>query len=235
MTAATLKRVEKAWKREVARNKYRQYPHPSQSFGAIGTFHWPANEWRPDKILGPNFEALDPIRMDCSCYVVFVSEKAAFHVMGKADDVKTALARLRKTCFQIAARQIAPVRMYLLHWATADELPSHIVLKQYTRPIIMSGQQPTDQVVQSIPRGLGVGDDGSRLVDQTSDNEQRVRDLVLCTLQKLHYYRSSLQMRITFGNFLAISFKKSRENKYTLNEYEDMIAESQFAGEVTQE
>lgn len=235
MTPTVLKRAEKAWKREVARNKYRRYPHPSQAFGAIGTFHWPVNEWRPDEILGANFEALDPIRMDCSCYVVFVPEKAAFQVMGKADDVKTGLSRLRKTCFQIAAHQIAPIRLYLLHWALDDEVPSHVVLKPYNRTATMSGPPSKETITPSTPMGMGTAFDESRLLSQTSQSERQMYAQLLKVLPNLHYYRASIQMRIRWGTFLATSFKKAKDNTYTLSQYEEMTGESQFAGEVTLE
>ena len=131
LTPVLRERAEKAWKKEVKKAKFRQYPPPHQPFGAIGSFHWPVQEYRPDEILGTNYEALDPIRMDCSCYVLFVKDRSIFQVMGKGGDVQKGLLRLRGTCFQIAARQITPLRSYLLHWPNVSHLPGHVRLESY--------------------------------------------------------------------------------------------------------
>ena len=73
--------AEKKWEREVMKQRFRQYPPPGTGFGAIGSFHWPM-EYRPEEVLGMSFEALDPIRMECKCYIVFVNEKSIFQVFG---------------------------------------------------------------------------------------------------------------------------------------------------------
>ena len=214
------------------RQKYRMYPKPSSAFGAIGTFHWPVQEYRPDQVLGANYEALDPIRMECSCYVVHVPERSIFQIMGKAEDVQKGLLRLRKTCFQITARQIAPVRRYLLHLPEDSDVPKRIVLSQYERPLIASGGQSTAAMPGCSIHGEGEGT-GEQITKTC--NESRVRALILTTLPKLRYYRASMKLRIRLGTFLATTFKKAQNNTYTLADYEQMIAESQFTGEVTAE
>lgn len=99
MTPTLRVRAENRWKREVQRQRFRQHPPLDVAFGAIGTFHWPVKEYAPHEILGANYEPLDPIRIDCSCYVVW--KKNAFQVMGRnMDKVKAALLRLRQTVFR---------------------------------------------------------------------------------------------------------------------------------------
>lgn len=108
-TPVLQERAEKRWKREVQRQRFRQHPPPDMAFGAIGTFHWPVKEYNPQEILGTNYEALDPIRMDCACYVVW--KKNSFQVMGRnMETIKAATLRLRRTVFQIAAKQLPPLR-----------------------------------------------------------------------------------------------------------------------------
>ena len=110
MTSALRQRAENRWKREVKRQRYRQHPPMSTAFGAIGMFHWPVNDYNAAEILGTHYEALDPIRMDCECYIVW--KKTGFQVMGKdMDVVKEALLRLKQTVFQIAAKQLPTVRV----------------------------------------------------------------------------------------------------------------------------
>ena len=204
--------------------------------GAIGSFHWPIGEYRPEEVLGNSYEALDPIRMDLKCYLVFVKDKSMFQVMGQAKKVQQGLLRLRKTCFQIAARQISPVRLYLLHWSEATDLPSHVSLQPYRYPSLISEEPVVDIKQGNAPRGEGTADDMySRLETQTMESEETAGKSLLQTLKKLHYYRGNIQMRIRLGTFLATQYKKPKDGNYELDEYESMIKESQFFGQVTQE
>lgn len=183
-----------------------------------------------------SYEALDPIRTACKCHIVFVQEQSSFHVMGKkAKAVQEGLRRLRTTCFQIAARQIASVRLYLLHWPDALCLPTHVYLEPYYPPTLDSKQPATEPKLGNAPRGEGVENNEARMENQTGDSEKRVRRLVLRALLKLHYFRGHIRMRLRFGEFLAQQFRQPKDGMYSLEEYEDMIKESQFAGYVTQE
>lgn len=110
MTPVIRQREENRWKREVQRQQYRQYPPPNKAFGAVGTFHWPVKDYSPREILGSSYEALDPILMDCSCYVVW--KKSGFQVMDRnMEKVQEALLRLKQTVFQIAAKQLPTTKM----------------------------------------------------------------------------------------------------------------------------
>ncbi|KAK3720392.1 hypothetical protein LTR37_003803 [Vermiconidia calcicola] len=235
LTPNLQERAEKAWKREVKKQRFRQYPPPGMAFGAIGSFHWPVLEYRPEEVLGMSYEALDPIRMDCSCYVVYRPERSLFQILGSGKDVQEGLLRIRKTCFQIAARQIQPARLYLLHWPDAISVPSHVCLEPYHYPTATMDGLPGDGKTGNLPRGHGEQDDASRPEKQTGLNEERIRTVLLRTLPKLHYYRGNIQMRVRLGRFLAKQFKMPKDGRYTLDEYESMTRESAFTGHVTQE
>lgn len=72
----------KKWHLEVMRQRFRREPPTGMAFGAIGTFHWPVEEYQPHEVLGNSYEALDPIRMDCSCYVIYNQNISGFQVLG---------------------------------------------------------------------------------------------------------------------------------------------------------
>lgn len=226
------RRAEKEWRKEVKRQKYRMHPRPDAHFGAIGTFNWPLDEYRADEVLGPNYEALDPIRMDCSAYIVHHPDRSAFRIMGKAEDVQEGLIRMRKVYFQIVAKTIAPVRRYFLHRTKDAQLPERVVMREYERPLLVSGKQARELSPGCTVRGVdyGTGEEA-----KYTSNEVRVRALLLATLPKLHYHRASLTLRIRLGTFLATLFKQPRDGTYALEEYESMIEASQFKGEVTVE
>ncbi|KAK0336127.1 hypothetical protein LTR02_014099 [Friedmanniomyces endolithicus] len=241
LTPKLRERAERAWEREVRKQRFRRHPPMDVPFGAIGSFHWPMKEYRPEEILGASHEAFDPIRMDCSCYIVFIAALSLFRVMGKQTEVKASLQRIRQTCFQIAARQCNPVRLYLLHWPDAEQIPLFVYLKTYDAPATSSPEllkDATDTKSRKAPRGDGYGHHDKTLQDaqkQTRSSVERLRNTILATLARLHYYRGHVQMRIRLGTFLANQYMETQDGVYDLDEYESMLQMSQFTGEVTQE
>ena len=237
LTPPLRERAEKRWAREVRRQTFRQHPPHDMAFGAIGSFLWPVEEWKPEEVLGASYEALDPIRMDCSCYVVFAPERGIFRVMGKASEVKLGLQRLRQTCFQVAARQIAPVRKYLLRWAR-PMVPLYVYLTRYERPAILSRGEALAEMSAQSPRGDDDMEDNERSKNAIADtrmNTELLRSILFRLLSKLHYYHGSIQMRIRLGTFLFEQYRAPKDELYDLDEYEAMIQQSQFQGTVTQE
>ncbi|KAK1062854.1 hypothetical protein LTR74_009934 [Friedmanniomyces endolithicus] len=241
LTPKLRERAERAWEREVRKQRFRRHPPMDVPFGAIGSFHWPMKEYRPEEILGASHEAFDPIRMDCSCYIVFIAALNLFRVMGKQTEVKASLQRIRQTCFQIAARQCNPVRLYLLHWPDAEQIPLFVYLKNYDAPATSSPElfeDATHTKSRKAPRGDGYGHHDKTLQGaqkQTRSSVERLRNTILATLARLHYYRGHVQMRIRLGTFLANQYMETQDGVYDLDEYETMLQMSQFTGEVTQE
>jgi hypothetical protein len=228
-------RAEKEWEREVKRHLYRQFPPPCKAFEAIGSFHWPVKDYRPEEILGSSYEALDPIRMESKCYVVFDKGQGLFQIMGRADAVKAGLMRLRGTCFQIAARQIPPIERYLLSNGETTSSFKYVVLTDYERLHVISGERSGQIKVGHSPRLDNPDFNGSDKFLPSSSITEGLRRTILLTLRKLHYYRGSIQMRIRLGTFLATQYMKTDSGLYPIQHYKAMIKESAFRGEVTQE
>ncbi|KAK5132908.1 hypothetical protein LTR08_008354 [Meristemomyces frigidus] len=231
--------AEKKWKREVTRQTFRQHPPPTMAFQAIGAFHWPIQEYRPEEILGGAYEALDPVRMSNKCYIVYEKERNMFLIMGKASNVQEGLRRLRKTCFQIAARHVTPERKYLLRWAKGANIPTTVYFEEYHRPAVVSTGDAVAEKPGKSPMGNGQHHNEKRIEGaemQTNLNKVRLLSMLFKAIRKLHYYRGSLQMRIRLGTFLASRYKEPpADGLYDLKEFEGMIALSQFEAVVTQE
>lgn len=234
---------EKRWAREVRRQRFRQKPPFGTEFGAIGTFHWPVQDYQPHEVLGKLYEALDPIRMECSCYVVFEESAQAFQIMGDADAVKHALIRMRKAYFQIAARQIAPIRRYFLRFDDGDgddslEIPSSVVLEPFDRIKRIAGNNTIAQEPARTPRGErehAIGTLKDQVLAMSNRNVETSGKSILLMIAKLHYFRGHLTFRIRLGTFLATHYKATEDGKYAIDDFEDMLQQSQFAGEVTTE
>ena len=205
--------------------------------GAVGTFHWPAKEFVPYEVLGKSCEALDQIRMDCSAYVVYRPEIEAFQVMARnADVIKTALLRLRQTVFQVVAKQMNPVRQYLLHLPGMDASPVSVRLEDYERPRLLSDHSTDARRVGHAPRGVDSDGNSKRdLAKETLETRDSVRLSILEVLEKLRYYRGSIEMRIHHGRLLATQFRSTDTGMYDLEDYEFMLKESQFQAHVTDE
>lgn len=230
--------AEKKWIQEVRRQRFRQSPPLGTAFGAIGTFHWPMKDYQPNEVLGNSYEALDIIRMGCSCYIIFAPESSGFHVLGEESNVKSALIRMRKAYFQIAARQIASVRKYILNFGNAEEIHSHVTLESYQHIKRIDPSAATAQVhLGKSPQSQG------KIVSRSTEQqmlETSIRDVkiagkkIMLTIAKLHYYRGHLRFRIRLGTFLATHYRTGTQD-YMINDFDDMIEQSQFAGEVTPE
>jgi hypothetical protein len=236
------KNEEKKWHREVMRQRFRRAPPLGTQFGAIGFFHWPVKEFQPHELLGTSYEAFDPIRMECSCYVVFDQSLPGFQVMGDATAVKDALLRIRKACFQITARQVAPVRRYFLHLGeTESDIPTHVTLEQYERIKRIAARNIT--LPQDHP---GCSPKGRVEIDLDPEEEQENREKstqdvkiagksIMRMIAQLHYYRGHLTFRIRLGTFLATHYRATEDGRYTVDDFRSMLQQSQFVGEVTPE
>lgn len=236
------KSEEKKWHREVMRQRFRRAPPFGTQFGAIGYFHWPVKEFQPHELLGNSYEAFDPIRMECSSYVVFDQTVPGFQVMGEATAVKDALLRIRKACFQITARQVTPVRKYFQHLSESESnIPTHVILEQYERVKRIAAKNAI--VSQDHP---GCSPKGHAEIDLDPEEEQQshgmsTRDAkiagktIMRMIAKLHYYRGHLKFRIRLGTFLATHYRATEDGRYAVDDFRDMLQQSQFVGEVTPE
>ena len=236
------KSEEKKWLREVMRQRFRRAPPIGTEFGAIGTFHWPVKDFQPHELLGNSYEAFDPIRMECSSYVVWEQSVPGFLVMGEASAVKGALLRIRKACFQITARQVTPVRRYFVYLSeTESDIPTHVTLEHYERIKRIAARNAT--ATQDHP---GCSPKGHAEIDLDQEEEQHSLEMstreaqtagkmIMLMITKLHYYRGHLKLRIRLGTFLATHYRATEDGRYTVDEFRNMLQQSQFVGEVTPE
>lgn len=237
LTPKLRQRAETRFRNDVKRNCYRQIPLPEELFDAIGTFHWPHLEYRPEDVLGPSYEALDPVRMDCECYINYHSDIHSFLVLGGSKQVQAALLRIRRTCFQLTAQSINPVRLALTHWR-ASIVPSLVSLEPYYGPNTITASIEDVKDVDYSPRGEVAVTDASALEDAMKRsilNVERARMTLENALKKIHFYIGTITLVIRLGTFVLRQWAPPEAGVYELEEYEDMTKESQFRGEVTEE
>ena len=233
LTPALRERAEKEWKREIKRQKFRQALPLGKTFAALGTFYWPVSECRPEEALGLSFEAIDPIRMDCSAYISFMPQCNAFRVASPDHQkVLKALTALKQTYFQIVAGRMPATRKYLLHFPKGTTAPLHVYLEPYAEPALQSGKFAKERPVVNGPRARG----SSKVEVDNQPGEDELLQSIMRTLGRLHFHRGPLEMSINFGRFLATSYLALEDQGgYKYKEFESMIQQPQFVGHVTQE
>ncbi|KAF2862800.1 hypothetical protein K470DRAFT_262661 [Piedraia hortae CBS 480.64] len=236
-TPCERERTQIKWDRDVRRQTYRQHPPPDMVHHAIGTFHWPMDEVNPKEVLGPYYEALDYIRMSCKCYIVFKAERNAFSAMGKSANVDDALERIRKACFQIAARQTSCKRMYMRRWPEGEIKSYSVTLMPYNKPL--AAQLDPESAVTPRAKfdpGPAAKDITIQANDETYRSGMKIRSAVLRTLHQLHYYRGPITLKVRLGTLLLDQFMPLEHRKaYTMEEYAKMTVQSQFVARVTEE
>ena len=147
---------------------------------------------------------------------------------------------MRKAYFQIAARQIASVRKYILDFGNAEEIRSHVTLEPYQHikridPSAATAQVHLGKSPQSQSQGKIVSKSTEQQMLETSIRDVKIAGKkIMLTIAKLHYYRGHLRFRIRLGTFLATHYRTGTQD-YMINDFDDMIEQSQFAGEVTPE
>jgi hypothetical protein len=179
--------------------------------------------------------------MDCSCYVIYNQDISGFKVLGEAGAVKAALLSIRKACFQITARQIAPLRKYFLHLPeTETEVSSHVTLLPYEHIKRIGATATTTQYHPGYSPQAWYETDLDA-IEQQQHRETSTRDVkiagktIMLMIAKLHYYRGHLKLRVRLGTFLAMEYRATEDGKYTIDDFREMIQQSQFVGQVTPE
>ena len=244
LTDGARARAQSKWARDVRRQHYRQYPAPDAKFGAIGHFYWPVAEYKADEVLGPSLEALDDMRMEFECHIVWWAEKGIIRVLGSAKGVKDVLERIKKVCFELAARTVQCVKKSLMRWDPLEGRPNYVYMEEYIRPAFVSGTEqivPMEESKLWSPRGEQY-DQPTALAQlhceqDTTAGYKYIQTTIQGQLAKLEHYKGDLSLRVRLGTFIALKYKnpKNEEQLYELEDYEEMAGMRHIQGAVTQE
>ncbi|KAF1989502.1 hypothetical protein K402DRAFT_402127 [Aulographum hederae CBS 113979] len=245
-------RLEKRIELEGKRQRYLQDPQPGQPFCKLINLKWPESTIR--KLLGKNLEALDPIRMDCFCYIRFVSKLSTppngpcFQFMGKYPPlVDKACQRVQNIQKQIKSRTFDHQTWYLIKSSKQDALREKIALLPFTSST--SEYEPDQKKEKEAVKRVTLVFNGNKLNDThfmernymihgaeagttyagdgraASNNINTMLGVALPTLRILQNYRGPLQMRAHIGTFVLKNYRVSEENQYSLAQLEEMFNE----------
>jgi hypothetical protein len=227
------------WRRDVQKEKFRQHPPLDMAHHSIGHFHWPNDgDLRPDEVMGKTYEALDPIRMECKCYIVWIDDMSTFRVMGDLEAVKRALHRIRMAYFQIAAQSVIPVHLHVIRVREGARLSLQVEREPYRGQtcLVSNGDMQPPYLVAPQTRGQCCSEVKLETVrKQAGIHELQIKH-IMTGLKQLQYYRGQMKLSFRLGRLiLEQAWVPKSNNSYSLDEYLTMTKESQFKARVTDE
>ncbi|KAF2233157.1 hypothetical protein EV356DRAFT_448903 [Viridothelium virens] len=239
LTPDLKQRLEKKLVDDEQRQAFRQTPETGITFPAIGNVLWPADEYHPVEVLGKSYEALDPIRMDCRCYIVWDDD--AFKLMGRDKEmVRTAAIRVRGALFHVVARQMDVRSIYILqlpieHGALLNIRP----WKYYAPDQLRRGVDPdkAQTLVRADMNRSGSLPEADILLDSTLRsrlNAIKIRDTTIELLEGLRYYKGNVKMEFRLGNFMLLRYRHPSADGWQFEDFENMLSQQQFKGAVSQ-
>ena len=175
-----------------------------------GAFLWPLMELPPEDVLGPSFEALDPLRIFHSCYIVYDQQMSTFKILSNfGSDVRNAITSLGNLLCEYGTRKAVAFEKYLV--ALPDPSLITLAVKAVRVPWTKrSNKSDLDRLPLFSGDQLS-NDDRLRWKEQCGKIEQNnltmiCRAMLLC-LKRMRYYRGSIQMRAHIGTFSLRKFR----------------------------
>lgn len=209
MSDEKAKAEDRKMKRDSMKLKFQKAPEPSLSFKCIGGFLWPVDEVRPEELLGPSFEAFDPLRMMYQAYITFDHRLGYFDIKSDSEGaVSNVMNRMTGTMKEYAARNRRELMVLMVEFPEPAEMYQEIMTVAAPTPGIGSGT-----VYMPVMTG-------PKLPENEKDNWQTRRKatmeqhfLQLCgttrkVLSYLPYYRGRIQMRVLVGTFALTTFRR---------------------------
>ncbi|SLM39900.1 hypothetical protein LPUS_10560 [Lasallia pustulata] len=203
---------------EALRQKYRKAPKDGVAFATMGSFLWPPEEdFRPDELLGPSYEAFDPIRTYCECYITFESRTSLFKVMSdKPQAVQDALRRIGFAVCEFTTRKGRPMEIYLVEPPTLMMARANVMLRPMATHDIGANADRADQSrVPVVPILIGTPLPQLELTQWAEKrpalllaNEKRIRSAILDCISSMRFYRGRVCMRVHFGIFALTQYRQ---------------------------
>ncbi|KAI9655073.1 MAG: hypothetical protein M1829_000706 [Trizodia sp. TS-e1964] len=213
-----------------AKEKFRRVPDQNEHFPHQGFFLWPSSDFRPDVILGRNFEALDTIRSTNRCYITFNPNNSTFAIMSQAAScIQGALRGIRVTLCEITTRSARQTRLYLV-----EPSPFHLAREEVELFAVQPSNASSNRQQPAIPT-VTPGFVGEKMPEANQKawenlcesifkgNEECLTNAVTATLKHIRYFRGHVRMRVRFGRLLLNSYKKAEDSRMSTENFINMM------------
>jgi hypothetical protein len=196
-------------------------------------FLWPTDELPFGSSLGPNLEALDPLREEFGCHIYVYDEIDTYIRVDGFDhgSIIKVVHRLRAKWAELMATMHIKIKLYLVQPPAANLMRNEI-------KIITDGQSGGG-FAHATPRLFGVSLsfgqlenwEDRRLLVRTK-NQTRLRDAVEMSLQGLRFLRGHVRMRVNFGTFVLDDYRVPKDSRpqYHFEEFRAMLFHTKTKG-----
>lgn len=199
--------LDRQLQEQAIKHKYQKIPDKSLNFKFVGYYLWPVNEIRPEDLLGPSFEAFDPLRMSFNSYIIFDAKLEAFKVMAdQAEGVEKAMLRIEGAFKEFVARSNAATTAYMV------ERPDELSVRKDVR-MVKKSLSPSEHA--QVPSLAGDRLEPSELdkwsLDTKSVEEEQLfsfHEKIEKGLNRLRFFRSRVQMRVLLGTFALTTYRR---------------------------
>jgi hypothetical protein len=138
------------------RQQYLQQPDAKDQFAGIYKVKCQLDASNPTDILGSHLEAVDPIRMECGCYIQLAYDEddhsPYFAVLGKdVKQIMKAADKLVNLHYNVIARQIPPSQFYFIKPIDFDKLSKFVRYDPYIGTKLQSDPNATEPAESEAP------------------------------------------------------------------------------------
>ena len=185
---------------------FQRVPESGRTYGFTGAFLWPVEEVSPEELLGGSLEALDTIRFQFKCHIVFDNHTSAFKIFtNDPGSVEKTMLRITGIMKEYTAKFTTRNSRRIVDYVI--ELPSPSTMRKdvkilpgpTTNSAIFAGKIPllTGKVLEREAYDSWITK--SKLIKV--QNSHRIEQNLCKAIQLLPYYRGKLRMRIQYGTF----------------------------------
>lgn len=206
-TEEAAKILDRQLQEQAIKHKYQKIPDKSLNFKFVGYYLWPVNEIRPEDLLGPSFEAFDPLRMSFNSYILFDAKLEAFKVMAdQAEFVEKAMLRIEGAFKEFVARSNAATTVYMV------ERPDEMSVRKDVQ-MVKKSLSPSEHA--QVPSLAGDRLEPSELVKWSGDTkpveEEQLfsfHEKIETGLSRLRFFRGRVHMRVLLGTFALTTYRR---------------------------
>lgn len=222
------------------RRKLRLLPQDGTIFPASGVFYWPVTEITPQSVLGNGFEALDSIRYDNECFILYNRKQKMFKILGdNQGNVDNAVDRVFGVLCEVAAKQRRCNKMILVE-PPSHGLPGTVVMMEFQHDLMDVHTTVPHHVNHGIQLKLGGRSPPVLFLRQWqhqreslwAENSNYMHAVIQQGLHDVAYYRGYVKLRFYIGKLVMFGYKRSVTNEYPLHQYMEDVRAPQSDGEV---